>query len=351
MDEQIDSTADRWVEHLGGTIKSRPFREACTAYASRLVENGFPVVFNLQHLAKVTGLKTRVVGSQVFRTERYYRKFSIPKRTGGLRTIHTPYPSLLLCQRWINYRVLTGIRVHKHAHGFVSGRSVLSNALPHLQKRWMLKMDIKDFFPSISIRRIVPIFRRCGYSRDVSYFLSRQCCLEDVLPQGAATSPTLSNIVLKRTDSRLTALAESFAATYTRYADDLTFSGDYLPARIIDIVSRIVTDEGFRVNTAKTRLVGPKGRKIVTGVSVSGASPRLPRQTKRVLRQELFHLHTKGYAKHTAVRQILDPLYAERLLGKLSFWLQIEPDSPFARQALDWMAEVRGTLQVLGRHT
>ena len=347
MNEHTKDEISLWNEHLTQTVKSETRREAYIEYARRLLSDDLPVLFSLAHLSRVTGLKTEILASQIFHSHKYYREFDIPKRSGGFRTISTPYPSLLHGQRWIQSHILHKVSVHKAAHGFALERSVVTNAAPHLGKRWVLKLDLKSFFPSVHIRRIVAIFKRCGYARDISFFLARLCCLHDSLPQGAATSPVLSNIVFKKTDTRLSALSSKYDLAYTRYADDITFSGCYIPSQFILLVSEIIESEGFAVNPKKTRLVGPKGRKIVTGVSVSGETLKLPRQTRRMIRQEVFHLRTKGFMEHTAARKIADPLYAERILGKLAFWRQVEPENGFVTEAIIEVNKVRSQLNQL----
>ena len=277
----------------------------------------------------------------VMQTESFYREFSIPKRNGGIRTISAPYPSLLSCQRWIRENIIAKIPIHEAAHGFIPHRSIITNAEPHLGREWLLKIDILDFFPSIDVRRIVWLFKQCGYARDVSFFLARLCTLNEKLPQGSAASPTLSNIVFAQTDKRLSLLANCWDLKYTRYADDLTLSGNYIPAKFIEIVYSILISEGFTPNKEKTRLIGPKGRKIVTGVSVSGAQLKLPKATKRQVRKEIHYLLRFGLEKHSKRIGLYDPIYAERLLGKLAFWKQIEPENIYVNEAMTNMQSMR----------
>jgi hypothetical protein len=192
-------------------------------------------------------------------------------------------------------------------------------------------MDIFDFFPSIGIARVVSVFKNLGYSRRMSFVFARLCCRDDKLPQGGAASPALSNIVFEVADKRLTALAESCRLIYTRYADDLSISGEYVRSDMIEVVERIVCESGFLVNKAKTKLVGPKGRKIITGISISSGELRLPRATRRELRQEIHYALENP--ESSGIRN--DPIYYDRLLGCLGFWLQVEPKNLFILRSIE----------------
>jgi retron-type reverse transcriptase len=284
----------------------------------------------------------------VMKPESFYREFSIPKRKGGQRIISAPYPSLLSCQQWIGTNITSKIPVHDAAHGFVPNRSIVTNAKLHLGCDWLLKIDVKDFFPSIDIRLIVWIFKQCGYARDVSFFLARLCTLNEKLPQGSATSPSLSNIAFNKTDRRLADLANCWKMKYTRYADDLTFSGKYIPSKFIEIVYEVLQSEQFIPNKEKTRLIGPKGRKIVAGVSIAGNMLKLPKQTKRQVRKDAYYLWRMGFENHTKEIGSYDPIYAERLLGKLAFWKQIEPENQYVNQSIERVQAVRAQLDNLG---
>ena len=225
--------------------------------------------------------------------------------------------------------MIRATRVHAAAHGFIRGRSIISNARAHLRKPYLLKMDICDFFPSIAINRVICVFQNLGFPNNVSFYLARLCCLRNHLPQGAATSPALSNTVAYVMDCRLTGLAESYGLGYTRYADDLTFSGDRIPIRFLQIVETVVAEEGFKIRSEKTRFCHGAGRKIVTGLSVSGDEVRVPRGYKRKIRQEVHYLLKFGQLSHTSKRRIRNPFYLESLYGKLVFWGSVEPENAF----------------------
>jgi hypothetical protein len=214
---------------------------------------------------------------------RHYHYKLLDKGDGAIRLIEAPKPRL----KWIQQRILAGILEkippHPAAHGFVKGRSVKTFAAPHVGKRVVLRMDLKDFFPSISGARIQTVFRTLGYPEKVADLLggiSTNAVPRDVLrdplyarphlPQGAPTSPALANICFYRADCRLLGLAESAGAAYTRYADDLAFSGgddfDRRVERFAAHVAAILIEEDFAVHHRKTRIMRQSVRQHLAGV-------------------------------------------------------------------------------------
>jgi retron-type reverse transcriptase len=153
-----------------------------------------------------------------------YREFTIPKRSGGKRRIHAPTPELKTLQRRILRRLLARLKTHPAATGFERGESFVTNARRHVGRAVVLRFDVQDFFPSTSARRVEKYFRAIGWNREAARLLSGLCTWEGALPQGAPTSPRLSNLLNYRLDARLSGLAARSEAIYTRYADDLTFS-------------------------------------------------------------------------------------------------------------------------------
>ena len=310
-------------------------RKSYISYLRRLLERNVPIVFEPEHLSALIGVEYKALNTLVGKPDLFYQEYSIPKRRGGMRLICVPYPELLDIQRWIYKMILDRIPVHESAHGFVVNRSVITNASNHVGKECLLKMDLADFFPSIKTPRVVSLFESFGYSPKVSYYLASLCCYEGSLPQGAATSPALSNLLSRSLDKRLSVLASKYNLTYSRYADDLTFSGDSIPMLFVKWVEGIVISEGFMPNRRKTKLVLRSGRrKIVTGVSVAGSEIKLPRETKRRLRQQVHYIMNSGVESHMAKTNNWDPILIDRIYGKLQFWKQVEPDNQFVNKAL-----------------
>jgi retron-type reverse transcriptase len=270
----------------------------------------------------------------------HYVFFEVPKRSGGTRLLSAPHRDLAAAQRWILDNILAKLATEPPAHGFIAGRSTVTNALPHLQKGVVVNLDLSDFFPTVSFRRVRGVFRKLGYSPAAATVLAlltteapRRAVEMDgrvlfvavadrALPQGACTSPALSNQVARRLDKRLGGMAAKHGWTYTRYADDLTFSGGrdadvpMLQAR----VRHIVTEEGFAVNPAKGRVQRHSGRQTVTGVVVN-QKPALPREEVRRLRAILRNARLHGLASQN--REGI-PHFESWLRGKLAYLQMVD---------------------------
>lgn len=316
-------------------ISEKQKKDALERYIQHLESGGFPVIFGSTHLAQILNLTPCSLAGMINHSDFYYYSYEIPKHSGGMRRISAPNPSLSAVQRWILDTILCKIELKKAAVGYRRGMSIVDNAQPHLCKERVLKMDLRDFFPSITLNRVWYVFRNCGYTKRVSYYLASLCCLNGCLPQGACTSPTLSNIIAKRLDARLMGMCERFDVNYTRYADDLTFSSDNLPARFIDYVIEIAEDEKFQVNSEKTKLLGKNSQKIITGISISQGEIKVPRKYKRSVRQEVYYVLKYGIINHQEhIGKRFDVLEVERLIGKLCYWESLEPDNAFVKEFL-----------------
>jgi len=277
-------------------------------------------------------------------TVSHYVRFQIPKKGGGTRELSAPHQNLAAAQQWILMHILEKIPTHDAAHGFVPGRGTMSNAVPHIGRAAVVNLDLKDFFPSITFPRVKGIFQELGYSPAVATILgllSTECPRREVeytgrrlfvatgprgLPQGACTSPALSNLLARRLDARLGGLAKKLGFTYTRYADDLTFSCDgsaaaktgYLLAR----VRHIVDQESLVVNEKKTRVQRPGRRQTVTGIVVN-KRPNVPRRVRKRLRAILHHAQKEGLAAQN--REQRDN-FEHWLGGMIAYVQMVNPD-------------------------
>jgi retron-type reverse transcriptase len=241
----------------------------------------------------------------------------MPKKAGGLRTISAPMPRLKRAQYWVLDNVLARAPVHPAAHGFLKGRSIVSNAAPHVGQAVVINVDLKDFFPSIALPRVRGVFTQLGYGKQVATTLALLCTesateevdVDDetfyvahgprVLPQGAPTSPALTNILCRRLDARLQGAAARLGFRYTRYADDLTFSGDESvrkqAVKLLWRVRQIVVDEGFTPHPDKQHVMRSHARQSVTGIVVN-EKPSVDRATLRRFRAVLFQVEKDGPA-------------------------------------------------------
>lgn len=320
-----------WVEYIKEYVTPPQKRDALIKYAEKLESNAFPVILNFYHLSLVLGLQPGTLSAIVNSSGNFYRTFKIPKkRSGQFREINSPYPVLKEAQDWIKSNILDKIEPHEKCFSYRKNFSIINNASEHLEAYSLYKIDLQDFFPSIKIGRIITIFQKCGYSKKVSYYLSCLCMINnEELPQGASTSPTISNIIGKRLDRRLVGLSSKFKLKYSRYADDMTFSGRRITRNFRISAYNITESEGFKINPTKEILIiGLKKKKIVTGISVSnGNELKIPREMKRNIKLDV-HKYLKYNYKVNIDKQDFDPLFGERLLGRLNFWYQIERDNP-----------------------
>jgi retron-type reverse transcriptase len=346
---RAEAVARRKVEDivfLGRNVSGRLGER--TSRIEDLERAGLPVLSTPAELAAALGLTVPRLRWLAFHAEvatrTHYVQFTVPKKGGGQRTLSAPHRTLALAQRWIFEQIISKLPAEPAAHGFRPGRSILSNARPHAGRAVVINLDLEGFFPSIGFPRVRKVFERVGYSPAVATILALLCTecprrtvvLEGTtyhvtigprgLPQGACTSPGLSNQVARRLDRRLSGLAIKLGLTYTRYADDLTFSGDeglegrvgYLMAR----VRHIARDEGFTVNESKTRVLRRNAAQMVTGLVVNDR-PGVRRDEVRRLRAILHRARTEGLDRQNRDNR---PDFRAWLRGKIAFVRMARPE-------------------------
>ncbi|MBR1930901.1 MAG: retron St85 family RNA-directed DNA polymerase [Lachnospiraceae bacterium] len=297
---------------------SKEYIDVCTKYASSLLDKDLPVIFDETHLYEI--LQLYAIKPDV------YRKFHILGKRGKLRTICAPSRSLKLRQRWILDNILEKIPVSECCEGFRKDHSIYTNAKKHIGYEQMLNIDIKDFFPSIAEKTVIEIFHEIGYSRAAADELGAICCHDGCLPQGAPTSPYLANLACREMDRELLEFAQNHKLIYTRYADDMTFSGNVEMDKLIKGIVQIVYAHGFMVNTRKTRISTGNQRRLVTGIIVKKDGLAVPRNYKRKLRQEIHYCKQFGVANHlenTSSERKAN--FREYLYGKAYYIKMIEP--------------------------
>lgn len=320
-------------------VKSQSIRE-------KLFDNGFRAVFPSHSLrfdkaalawcSNLLGVEEEKLKDILENIPDHYSVFWIKKRKGGYRLISAPMEELKAIQDTIYHRILSPVNIHPAATGFRHQRSVADNARPHLGKRYVLKTDIHDFFQSIRSIRVRKTFKEIGYPPKEAKVLAALCCKYRCLPQGAPTSPVLSNIIAYGMDKKLAELALAYGLTYTRYADDLTFSGDIFPKEeVLSRIKQIVEEEKFKLNHKKTSFMDECRRKIITGVSISsGEKLTIPKARKREIRKNVHFILTKGLAEHQRRIGSTDPVYLKRLIGTLCYWRAIEPDNRYVSDSI-----------------
>jgi hypothetical protein len=298
---------------FAGTLRTRDRRvRDLLTDPEQLTRHGLPAWDTEFDVAGALGLSvSRLRYFSVHRARErilHYVQFAIPKRDGGERVILAPKRELKALLRRLNVLLVTKLPVSEHAHGFLRRRSIATHTAPHVGQRVVVRLDLKDFFPSIHVGRVRGLLVALGYSYRVAATLAtlmteagrqpvqvgEQLFFVPVgsrhLPQGAPTSPGLANAMALVLDRRLAGLARSLGFNYTRYADDLTFSGrDIGLARaLIKSAQRIVHMEGFALNPRKTRVMTQRGAQRITGVTLNrelGLSRRERRRLRAALHQ------------------------------------------------------------------
>ncbi|HPD14205.1 MAG TPA: reverse transcriptase family protein [Planctomycetota bacterium] len=308
-----------------------------------LAENGLPNLASRDDLAQALGIPRGALDWLTFpdaaKEPPHYSAFAVPKRSGGYRVLYAPKPRLKAAQQWIRREILAKTHASESAHGFVETRSILTNAAPHAGRDIVLTLDLDNFFPSVTYRRVRGIFQSLGYGEEMAIPLALLCTVRPaekvrefvggqrhrMLPQGAPTSPALANLACRHLDARLDGLAAKFGCVYTRYADDLTFSGDEAFARslkrFLPLVHQIVSNEGFKLKKGKTHYARRGARQEVTGLVVNDG-PRVPRAYRRRLRAILHNARKTGLEAQNRGKH---PHFAHALRGRIEFIRSTHP--------------------------
>lgn len=331
-------------------------------YISFSDSTGAPPILTLNHLAQLSGCHYPKLRDVVIRSRKCYTNFKIRKRRGGFREISVPDHDLLVVQKWIHENVLSIFPVHSRAFAYVKGRSAIDMARLHAGCRWLIKIDLENFFGNISEKHVYKVFRALGYNNLLSFELARICTYVPVsysatdfgqvysisgyqpgplgvLPQGAPTSPALSNLVARELDVRLTSVSARYGIVYSRYADDLAFSTRARIGRgvVLDFL-RTVRSEierfPFRVNDEKTSVLGPGSRRILLGLLVDTEQPRLTRGFLNRVEMHLYYAEKWGIAGHAMKRGFDDPVGLYRYLeGLVSYIRSVDSERGDCLQA------------------
>lgn len=265
-----------------------------------------------------------LVGAILLNSRRFYRKWNLEKKGGGYRIIFQPNSSVRAVQAWILRNVLDRLSPTEEATAYVRGRGLRSNTDVHATHRYFFILDLEDFFPSIRVHRVAHVFRTAGYSETVAEMLATLCTCNGRLPQGAVTSPSLSNLVCIRLDNRLVGMASRRNVAYTRYADDLTFSANTprVLRRSEPLIRQVLKSERFKVNEEKTRFAGPRVAVRVTGLTRNSSKPGFGIGRRK-------ELQMRAVMHHMANGKQPDERYssAESIEGWLRYLSSVDPVS------------------------
>lgn len=346
---RAEATAKRKRDDI--VFLGRPFSRGLAdrrSHVERLESLGLPLLSTPADVARALGLEIKKLRFLAFHADAqrhaHYVQFEVPKRSGGMRTLSAPKPELAKAQRWILENVLEKLPVERNAHGFVKERSTVTNARAHAGKAIVINQDLVDFFPTISFPRVRGVFQRAGYSPAVATIfalLTTECPRVRAtyagfeyhvavgprgLPQGACTSPALSNQVASKLDRRLHGYAVKHGFTYTRYADDLTFSagpeGEQGVAKLLAALHHVARSEGFAVHPDKGRIQRSSKRQTVTGIVVNEAHKLgVPREDVRLVRAILHNAKKTGLS---AQNRELQPTFEAWLRGKIAYITMVD---------------------------
>ncbi|HAX0388696.1 TPA: RNA-directed DNA polymerase [Escherichia coli] len=352
--------------YLGG-VKARrtpAVLSAIMAKSAQFHTNDIVYIHNLQHLVKLTSVEKTYFDRVILREVHEYEHYSIAKKSGGYRYISAPKEDLKKLQRWINFYVLKNLNPHPCCFSYHKNSSIYNCALAHCASKWLIKLDIENFFDMTSERNVYDQFRLIGYSPIVSFALARICTYQPKylnknhdrwvlykrdtqelvyskknvkylgrLPQGAPTSPMLSNVVFYELDELIYKLIQENGGLYTRYADDIFISfpkkemGRNDVSKIIGRVIGYLRKKGYSLNKTKIKVSPPGAKKIILGLNVNGDTPQLSKDFKNSINSHLYSLETYGPVLHAQYRGF-DSVYGmlEHIKGKISFAKNISYD-------------------------
>ena len=261
--------------------------------------------------------KNRDSNKPGYHFDKLYHTHKLPKKSGGNRLITAPEARLKGLQKKFLKDIFEPLPVHDCVHGFKQGRSILTNAAAHVGQRCVVNIDIQSFFPSTNYKEILKVCWKShsGISVPASYVLADICSYAGGLPMGAPTSPAIANLVLRKADHLIASRCARYGVNYTRYADDLTFSGNGHPVKMIPYVEKVLSGFDYKLDPKKTNIFRRGRRQMVTGLVVN-EKPNIPRRIRKRLRAAV-HKKSLGEAVHWHGK----PMSEESLMGHLN-WLQ-----------------------------
>lgn len=310
--------------------------QICLNYAKSLIESGYPVIYNSSHFSTLVGYKRSYLKRAIYFTPYFYREFDILKKNGKRREIKEPLPSLKEIQNWILTNILYNSQVSKFAKAYLPKRTIIENVRFHKGQEKLLTIDINNFFPSITEKHVLSIFQNIGYPNRVAHMLSQLCCLEGSLPQGAPTSPQLSNLHMFTFDKVISNYCMKHKIRYTRYADDMAFSGKFNQTELLELLTSELSKIGLTINPNKTKLMSKNMRQVVTGIVVN-EKLQVPKEKRKEIRQAIYFIEKFGLASHLEKINCSKANYLKHLLGLVNYVLYINPQDKEAKSQKDFL--------------
>ena len=295
----------------------------------------------LSSLEQDLGISAKTLYAVSNNLSKHYRKAKLPKKNGGFRNLSVPDEVLKSIQKRIAEVLLIHMPVSRYAKAYRFGSSTLRNAKHHVGKQVVLKLDILHFFDSIRYSTVKDkLFPEEIYAEPLRILLTMLCYHKDALPQGAPSSPAITNIILYEFDEQLGQWCREHGIAYTRYCDDMTFSGDFEPSEAIRYVRLELKKMGFLLNEQKTRIQRPGQQQTVTGIVVN-EKLSIPADYRRKLRQELYYCRKFGILEHMQEigLEIPEDTYRMQLLGKVNHVLQVHHNDKDMLDARKWLQQ------------
>jgi len=295
----------------------------------------------LSSLEQDLGISAKTLYAVSNNISKHYHKAKLPKKSGGYRNLSVPDEVMKAIQRQISEVLLIHMPVSRYAKAYRFGSSTLRNAKHHVGKQVVLKLDILHFFDSVRYSTVKDkVFPEEIYAEPLRILLTMLCYHKDALPQGAPSSPAITNIILYEFDELIGQWCRERGIAYTRYCDDMTFSGDIDPAEVIRFVRLELKKLGFLLNEQKTRIQRPGQQQTVTGIVVN-EKLSIPADYRRKLRQELYYCKKYGIQEHLQKvgLEIPEDTYRMQLLGKANYVLQVHPDDGDMHEARKWLQQ------------
>ncbi|WP_432699747.1 retron St85 family RNA-directed DNA polymerase [Kluyvera cryocrescens] len=244
-------------------------------------------------MSKATRISVETLRLLIYRADFRYKIYSVKKKESHkFRTIYQPSRELKALQGWVLRNILDKLSSSPFSIGFEKHQSILNNATPHIGANFILNIDLEDFFPSLTAKKVFGVYHSLGYNRAISSCLTKICCYQNLLPQGAPSSPKLANLICSKLDYRIQGYAGSRGLIYTRYADDLTLSAQSMKKvlKAKDFLFSIIPTEDLVINTKKTCISGPRSQKKVTGLVISQEKAGVGRLKYKELRAKIHHV-------------------------------------------------------------
>lgn len=300
----------------------------------------------LSSLEQDLGFRAEILYAVSNNLSRHYRSVRIPKKGGGERCLSVPDPLLRSIQKQIADVLLIHMPVSRYATAYRPGSSVFRNAAPHAGKSLVLTLDIYRFFDHIRYSAVKDIaFPVKIYAEPLRILLTMLCYHRDVLPQGAPSSPVITNIIMKDFDDTVGHWCKSRHITYTRYCDDMTFSGNFDPVEVTAFVRDTLRPKGLLLNDQKTKVRKAGTRQTVTGIVVNERC-NIPAFYRRKLRQEIYFCQKFGLESHKErlSRDDSAEVMLHRLLGSVNYCLQATPADPELLGYKTWLIDTLRSL-------